>query len=155
MPSPERTPPRVPPGEAARDPHDPLPRILARQGVIRPEELAALPPRLPVVLRLHAGVHATTRASHAPAFIAALAAEATPSPRLSVTEYRRARVWTGFDRALGVWVRDGVVEPCSRHPLDTRLPFQACCTQAWLAGLRIEELDDAERQEDAQQLPLL
>lgn len=62
--------------------------------------------------------------------------------RLSVNEYRDGYVWNGFDYSLQVWVIEGVIQSCA-HPLRMRRPV--CCSRMRLAGLRIAEVEGAER----------
>lgn len=64
--------------------------------------------------------------------------------RLSANEYRDGYVWDGFDYSLQVWVIDGAIQPCA-HPLTMRQRFRPCCNQHWLAGLKITEVEGAER----------
>lgn len=59
-------------------------------------------------------------------------------------EIRNGYVWNGFDYALQVWVRDGVIESCG-HPERMRSSGAPCCDAYRLAGQRITEVEGAER----------
>jgi len=65
--------------------------------------------------------------------------------RASRDEIHGGRVWNGFDYALQVWVRDGVVQPCA-HPVRMRT-HGPCCTQSQYAGQRILDLPAAEQRD--------
>jgi len=66
--------------------------------------------------------------------------------RYSRDEIRDGRVWTGFDYALQVWVRDGVIMPCG-HPAR-RADERRCCPARTLGGQRIEDVPGAEDRTD-------
>lgn len=61
-----------PPPDPGAGLRDPLARILARHGSLRPGDLDTLPDRLPVVIKLGTGHRAATTAGQAPAFLALL-----------------------------------------------------------------------------------
>ena len=66
--------------------------------------------------------------------------------RYSNDEIKDGFVWEGFDYALQVWVRKGVVEPCG-HPDWMRAEGKTCCHAYQLAGKLIAEIKGAERRE--------
>lgn len=63
--------------------------------------------------------------------------------RLSDDEVTDGVVWNGYDYQLQVWVRHGVVLPCS-HPARMRGPA-GCCDQSRYAGQRILSVPGHER----------
>lgn len=51
----------------------------------------------------------------------------------------KGRVINGFDYALQVWVKDGIIQPCG-HPSRMRLAEPTCCNQNKYALFKIEEV---------------
>lgn len=62
--------------------------------------------------------------------------------RTSTDEIRRGRVWNGYDYALQVWVRNGLIQDCG-HPRA----WTDCCNARRLREHRIDLEPGAERRE--------
>ena len=63
--------------------------------------------------------------------------------RLSANDIFLGRVFNGYDYALQVWVKEGIIQPCAHHN-SMRLGDQPCCNAFKLAGKSIHEVKGAE-----------
>jgi len=63
--------------------------------------------------------------------------------RLGANDIFLGRVFNGYDYALQVWVKEGIIQPCGHHN-SMRLGGQPCCNAFKLAGKSIHEVKGAE-----------
>jgi len=62
---------------------------------------------------------------------------------LSIGDIFLGRVFNGYDYALQVWVKEGIIQRCG-HPDSMRPGGRPCCNAFKLAGKSIHEVKGAE-----------